>query len=135
MWNELPDLPLLLRELNHLERLDNILYKRHQVGSQTTYQLVLPTELHDTVLTSLHDHMGHMGVDRTMDLVRTRSYWPRMAGDIERKVKTCGRCVWRKALPERAAPLVNINTTRTLELLCMDFLSLKPDKSGPEAYL
>lgn len=132
---QLPDLPLLLRELNRLELCNNILYRRRQVGSQTTYQLVLPAELRDTVLTSLHDHMGHMGVDRTLDLVRTRFYWPKMVRDVERKVRTCGRCVRRKARPERAAPLVNINTTRPLELLCMDFLSLEADKSGTKDIL
>ncbi|XP_061921885.1 uncharacterized protein LOC133662165 [Entelurus aequoreus] len=133
--SELPDLPLLLRELNRLELIDNILYRRRQEGPKTTYQLVLPAELRDTVLTNLHEHMGHMGVDRTMDLVRTRFYWPRMAVDVERKVRTCGRCVRRKAQPERAAPLVNIETTRPLELLCMDYLSLEPDKSGTKDIL
>ncbi|KAL6467784.1 hypothetical protein MHYP_G00234610 [Metynnis hypsauchen] len=88
---QLPDLPLLLRELSRLELRDNILYRRRQVGSQITYQLVLPAELRDIVLTSLHDHMGHMGIDRTLDLVRARFYWPKMAMDIERKVRTCGR--------------------------------------------
>lgn len=63
---QLPDLPLLLRELNRLELRNNKLYRRRQVGPQITYQLVLPAELRDTVLTSLHDHMGHMGVDRTL---------------------------------------------------------------------
>ena len=58
-----------------------------------------------------------------------------MAVDVEKKVKTCGRCVRRKALPEKAAPLVNINTTRPLELLCMDFLSLEPDSSGTKDIL
>lgn len=58
-----------------------------------------------------------------------------MAIDVERKVKTCGRCVRRKAQPERAAPLVNINTTRPLELLCLDFLSLEPDRSGTKDIL
>lgn len=62
-----------------------------------------------------------MGVDRTMDLVRTKFYWPRMAVDVERKVRTSGQRVRRKALPEKAAPLINIKTTRPLELLCMDF--------------
>ncbi len=133
--HELTELPLLLRELNHLELQNNILYRRRQVGSQTFYQFVLPAELRDPVLTSLHNHMGHMGVDRTLDLVRTRFFWPKMALDVERKVKTCGRCVRRKAIPERAAPLVNINTTRPLELLCMDFLSLEPDKSGTKDIL
>lgn len=126
MRTQLPDLPLLLRELSRLE----LLFRRCQVGSQTTYQLVLPAELRDTVLTSLHDHMGHMGADRTLDLVRTRFYWPKIAMDVERKVRTCGRCMRRKARPEKAAPLVNIRTTRPLELLCVDYLSLEADKSG-----
>lgn len=94
---QLSDLPLLLRELNRPELRNEILFRRRQVGSQTSYQLVLPAELHDTVLTSLHDHMGHMGVDRTLDLVRTRFYWPRMIVDVERKVRTCDRCVRSKA--------------------------------------
>lgn len=108
---QLPDLPLLLRELYRLELCNDILFRRLRVGSQTTYQLVLPAELRNTVLTSLHDHMGHMGVDRTLYLVRTRFYWPKMAVDVERKVRTCGRCVRRKAQPEKEAPLVNIRTT------------------------
>lgn len=132
--HELTELPLLLRELNRLELRNNILYRRRQVGSQTFYQLVLPAELRDTVLTSLHNHMGHMGVDRTLDLVRTRFFWPKMALDVERKVKTCGRCVRRKALPERAAPLVNINTTRPLELLCMDSYKIAIENAAKIAH-
>jgi len=133
--SELPELPLLLRELQRLEFLNNVLYRRRQVGTQTFHQLVLPAELRDMVLISLHDQMGHMGADRTLDLVRTRFFWPKMALDVEKKVKTCGRCVRRKTLPEKAAPLVNINTTRPLELLCMDFLSLEPDSSGTKDIL
>lgn len=79
--------------------------------------------------------MGHMGRDRTLDLVRARFYWPRMTSDIEKKVKTCDRCVRRKTLPERAAPLVNIMTTRPLELVCMDFLSIEPDRSNTKDIL
>uniref|UniRef100_A0A3P8SAU4 Integrase catalytic domain-containing protein n=1 Tax=Amphiprion percula TaxID=161767 RepID=A0A3P8SAU4_AMPPE len=58
-----------------------------------------------------------------------------MAADIEHKIKTCGRCIRRKALPEKAAPLVSIQTSRPLELLCMDFLSLEPDTSNTKDIL
>lgn len=58
-----------------------------------------------------------------------------MVLDVEKKVKMCGRCVRRKALPEKVAPLVSINPTRPLELLCMDFLSLEPDTSGTKDIL
>ncbi len=41
-----------------------------------------------------------------------------MALDVEEKIKTCERCVRRKAKTERHATLVNIATSRPLELVC-----------------
>lgn len=132
---ECPDLLLLLREWNRLELKDGVLYRRRKLHDQTTYQLVLPVKFRALVLESLHDQMGHMGIDRTLDLVRSRFYWPKMSSDVERKVRTCERCVKRKAVPERSAPLVNIEVTRPLELLCIDFLSIEPDRSNVQNVL
>ncbi|XP_070409443.1 uncharacterized protein [Nothobranchius furzeri] len=132
---ELPDLPLLLRELNKFELRNGILYRTRLEEGHTQHQLVLPEELRDVVLRSLHDDMGHTGKERTVDLVRARFYWPRMASDIEKKIRTSTRCVCRKALPERAAPLVNIMTTRPLKCVCMDFLSVEPDRSNTKDIL
>lgn len=133
--NALPRLPYLLREKDRFELLDGILYRRRNFAGKTMYQLVLPEKFHQDVLKSLHDDLGHMGVDRTLDLVRNRFYWPKMASDVETKVRTCGRCIRRKVLPEKAAPLVNISTTRPLQLVCMDFLSLEPDQSNTKDVL
>ncbi|KAK7877074.1 hypothetical protein WMY93_032212 [Mugilogobius chulae] len=127
---ELPELPLLLREFNKLELIDGVLYRRRQGEDQVSHQLVLPEALRDQVLHSLHNDMGHLGVERTLDLVRSRFYWPKMANDVETKIRTCPRCVRRKTPQEKAAPMVNIHTTRPLELICMDFLSLEPDSSN-----
>lgn len=132
---EVPEIPLLLQELNKLELVAGILYRKRQDNNQTSYQLVRPEDLHSIVLQSLHDDMGHMGIERTLDLARTRFYWPKMAADVEHKVKTGGRCVHCKALPERAAPLVSIRTSRPLELICMDFLSIEPDTSNTKDIL
>lgn len=132
---ELPDLPLLLREWNRLELQDDVLYRRRQDDEHLSFQLVLPEALRPVVLSSLHNDMGHMGVERTLDLVRSRFFWPRMSADVEARIKTCDRCIRRKALPERAAPLVNIQTNRPLELLCMDYLSLEPDRSNTKDIL
>ncbi|KAK7938973.1 hypothetical protein WMY93_002299 [Mugilogobius chulae] len=132
---ECPELSLLLREFDRLELVDAVLYRKRQEGDHVQLQLVLPEELRSMVLTSLHDDMGHMGVDRTLDLVRSRFFWPRMSFDVETKIRTCDRCVRRKTLPERAAPLVSITTSRPLELVCMDFLSLEPDQSSTKDIL
>ncbi|KAL7868574.1 hypothetical protein SRHO_G00099580 [Serrasalmus rhombeus] len=132
---ELPDLPIYLREVNKLELRDDILYRKRQICDEIHYQIVLPEKYRDMVLTSLHDDMGHLGFDRTLDLTRSRFFWPRMANDVEKKIKSCSRCVHRKALPEKAAPLVNIQVTRPLELVCMDFLSIEPDRSSTKDVL
>ena len=132
---ELPELALLLREWNRLELRSGVLYRRKQDGVHQTYQLVLPEELRSLVLTSLHNDMGHLGIDRTLDLVRSRFYWPKMASAVEAMIKTCNRCVRRKTQPEKAAPLVNIKTSRPLELVCMDYLSLEPDRSNTKDIL
>ncbi|XP_065144555.2 retrovirus-related Pol polyprotein from transposon 412 [Paramisgurnus dabryanus] len=131
----LPRLPYLLREKERLEFHDGVLYRRRSVADKTTYQLVLPEEFHSDVLKYLHDDLGHMGIDRTLELVRNRFYWPKMASDIEYKIRTCGRCIRRKVLPEKAAPLVNITTNRPLQLVCMDFLTLEPDRSNTKDVL
>lgn len=87
------------------------------------------------MLTCLHDDMGHLGIERTLDLLRSRFYWPRMANAVERKIRTCERCVRRKSTVQKAAPLVNIQTSRPLELVCMDFLSVEPDSSNTKDIL
>lgn len=132
---QLPDLPLLLRELTRLELHNNVLVRRRHIGGEPTYQLVLPEEYRPDVFFQLHNQMGHLGTERTLDLVRSRFFWPRMSVDVCNKIKRCERCIRRKAQPEKAAPLVNIRTSRPLELVCMDFLSIEPDQSNTKDVL
>ena len=68
------------------------------------------------------------GRDRTLSLIRERFYWPRMIAEIEQWTKQCQRCLLRKSLTNKRAPLVNIVTTYPLELVFMDYLTLEPAK-------
>ena len=56
------------------------------------HQFVLPQRYHRKVLKALHDNMGHQGIDRTMDLLRERVYWPSMAKDAQSWVMGCCHC-------------------------------------------
>uniref|UniRef100_A0A3B1JYN6 Gypsy retrotransposon integrase-like protein 1 n=1 Tax=Astyanax mexicanus TaxID=7994 RepID=A0A3B1JYN6_ASTMX len=132
---ELPQVTHFLKQWKKLRLYNKILYRQRLDGDNPTYQLVLPEPSRAVVLKSLHDDMGHMGMERTLNLARSRFYWPKMSDDVERKIKTCDRCVRRKTLPERAAPLMNITSTRPLELVCMDFLSIEPDQSNTKDVL
>lgn len=75
-------------------------------------QLVVPLSFRDRAL-GVHDEMGHMGYERTLELARGRFYWPKIADYVERKCRTCERCIKRKAREQRAAELVNTCRTQT----------------------
>lgn len=130
-----PGLALWFKEWNRFELKNGVLFRRRQEQGSESYQLVLPADFREMVMKELHDEMGHLGIERTLDLVRSRFFWPKMSLAVEQKVKACERCVRRKTPPEKAAPLVNIKTSRPLELVCMDFLSIEPDRSNTKDIL
>lgn len=123
----------ILREWDKLCLYDNILYReRRESDGRTVRQLVLPEAYHGTVLKYIHDDMGHLGIERVLDLARSRFFWPNMAKAIDNYIKTCNRCLRFKKTPSSMdkAPLVSIKTTEPLELVCMDFLSLEESTGG-----
>jgi hypothetical protein len=73
--------------------------------------------------------MGHPGREKTASIIQDRFYWFGMTKDIENFVKSCLRCVLRKAKSEKA-PLVSITASQPLELLSIDFLTLEYSKGG-----
>ncbi len=44
--------------------------------------------------------------------------------------QTCARCVKRKTLPKRVAPLSHLSSSGPMDLVCMDFLSIEPDSKN-----
>ena len=53
-----------------------------------------------------------------------------MAADVEAKVRQCDRCVKQHAPTDVRALLVNFRTSKPLELVCMDYLTLEQSKGG-----
>ncbi|CAM4573172.1 unnamed protein product [Caretta caretta] len=124
-----PEGKLLLREWTKLKLIQGVLHRMTTDPLQKQRaQLVLPKKYRALAMRALHDDFGHLGMERTLELIRSRFYWPRMAEDVRRKCETCARCVQRKTLPTRAAYLKNITSNKPLELVCIDFLSVEVDK-------
>lgn len=53
-----------------------------------------------------------------------------MTCDIEEWIKGCKRCLLRKSPTNNRAPLVNIQSSESLELVCLDYLTLETSKGG-----
>ena len=97
---------------------------------------VVPRSFKKNILEGVHDRMGHLGYERTLDLAKHRYYWVGMASDVKLHLHQCKRCALRKtADPQGRTPLTNIRTSRPLELVCMDFLSLETSAGGIENVL
>lgn len=122
---------LLQREGKKLQIKNELMYRKilRPTGKEA-FQLVLPPKYRIQVLKQLHDDFGHLGIEKTTELVRDRFYWPKMAHNIEHYVKTCGVCMAHKTLPQKASPLQQITSRGPLDLVCIDFLSIEPDSCG-----
>ena len=125
--------PGVMRLLSYWKRLlvkNDILYvKSTTLTGEKFDRLVVPRHIQDQVLTKTHEDLGHLGRDKTLSVAQERFFWVGLSRSVEDKIKQCRRCICAKSphLPERA-PLVSIVTSRPLELVCMDFLSLEESK-------
>ena len=92
-------------------------------------QLVLLIALRPQALRGCHDDLGHLGIERTLDLLRDQFYWPEITEDATRHIQQCERCLQFKASPDRA-PMKNANATYPMKLAHMDYLTIEATVGG-----
>ncbi|KAL0161439.1 hypothetical protein M9458_045164 [Cirrhinus mrigala] len=128
---------VLLKEWRRLVIKKGILYRRvRDCHKGVVEQLILPERLRETVKTALHNESGHLGFERTLQMIRERFYWPRMFQEVKAWCEQCERCCLRKTPTVNVrAPLVSIHTGAPMELVCVDFLTLEKSKGGMENVL
>ena len=95
---------------------------------QNKFHFVLPQTYWKQALEACHN-MGHLRIERTTYLLRDRFYWPSILEDIEKHIKSCPRCLRFKTQPEKAE-LNPIIVTRPLELVHIDYLTIKPPSNS-----
>ena len=129
------DIRKYLRERRNFDLKKDVLVRNALIDGMDVQQIVLPESMTDMVLKGLHDDVGHQGREKTSWLVKQRFYWVGMDLDIRNKVEHCGRCIRSKTREQPRSELVNIVTSRPMELVCIDFLSLERSKGNIEDIL
>ena len=126
----------LFYQLDRLVLKQGVLHCLYLHENLEYHQLVLPQRFHSKVLRSVHDDMGHQGLERTMELLREWVYWPTMAADATKWVAQCTRC--QVAQDNYVTPKLKIGHleyNNPMDLLCLDFTKIDPSRTGKENVL
>ena len=125
----LPKLPV---PLSDFVLQDDVLLRKVKLNDQPVTQLAIPDSLISTVLSLIHDlpHAGHPGRDKSIEMARTKYYWPHMARDITNHVSQCVDCARNKG-NTKTAPIQEYPTpARPFETVAIDLLQLPCSKQG-----
>jgi len=96
--------------------------------------VVVPASLRNTILQQVHDQLGHLGIKKTFDHVRT---WPGYEQDVKCWVKQCDQCQ-RRNPPHSTpvAPLGTIQASYPFEKISWDIMGPLPTSSqGKNIYI
>lgn len=110
---------------------DGILY-RCSADDEDVEQpcLVVPQHERANVLADLHDAptAGHFGVERTLERLRTRYYWPGMRAYVANYIKQCVPCQRYKVDTRKPAGLVQTPATaRRFDVTAIDLFGPLPE--------
>ena len=90
---------------------------------QQPRQLILPSKLKSLVYNRLDVNTGHIGTNRTPELIKSRFYWPLMDNEIKHFVTQICPCVKRKKSHIiKTVVMRSISTFKPLEIISMNFL-------------
>uniref|UniRef100_A0A3P8S9K2 Gypsy retrotransposon integrase-like protein 1 n=1 Tax=Amphiprion percula TaxID=161767 RepID=A0A3P8S9K2_AMPPE len=128
----------LLRQWDQLVENSGILYRQvlRPDGAESVLQLLLPAVLKEEVLNQVHQQHGHQGVERTLELLRARCYWPGMSSDVAQWIQACDRCqVAKDTQPGAHSFMGRLLASRPNEILAINYTMLEPSRNGLENVL
>lgn len=130
----------LWSQWKRLRLVDGVLYRvYHPEHSNIPHlQFVVPQSLQPQMLKSVHADVSgsHLGMERTLDTLRKRCYWPFMSSAVRDFCKSCDVCESRKTpVPTAKAPLVQDRPSFPLEKVAIDIMGPLPTTPSGNRYL
>jgi transposase InsO family protein len=101
---------------------DSALYRLADLARKTD-QLVIPAIMTESVLFQVHGGLlgGHLGVAKTLSILRPRFYWKNMDKSVKRWIASC-LCCQRRKRPRPAAGLTqDISVLAPWDMVGLDF--------------
>ena len=128
------EMKIMLRYKQQFILRNGLLYRKVQFCSHDQPSLqfvVLPQNYRKQATKACHDGIGHLGLKRSLDLLKDRFYWAGMSTNMENHIHTCDRCLHFRGKPQKTE-LYPITTTHPLELMHIVFHTLESGKTGKD---
>ena len=104
----------------HFVMLEDILYYISENECISPLRIVIPEQLKSTVLKHLHDLQGHLGIQKTYQLINQRYYWSGLFADVTKHVSDCVTCTTR-SLNTNRPPMQATNIPKyPFEIIAID---------------
>ena len=101
--------------------------------SQEEYHAIsTPYKFEDASFKGCCDDLVHLGIERTLDLLRDQFHWPGMTEDMTRHIRQCERCLQFTASP---TPMEDVDATYAMELVHMDYLMIEANEGGKDVHI
>lgn len=95
--------------------------------------ICVPKKLRKSIISLMHDTVegGHYGVQKTLDKIKLRFYWPRSRYDVEEYCRNCQICqISKPSIKRTKADIVSIGTGFPGQRLGIDIVEFPKSKSG-----
>ena len=121
------------KDENHTKKLrleDGLYYKDHQILVPESKD----NKIRELCISAHHDppYAGHLGRDRTLEVIRRHFFWPKMKDDVAEFIATCDNCQRNKAsntLPPGLLRLLEI-PEGLWESISMDLITHLPQTAN-----
>ena len=105
-------------------------------GGQAKSLPVIPEALVTSCLECFHDKTGHLGLEKTIGLVKERVWWPGYTRDVDTWITRCSTCAQKKKPAIRPkAKIQSIPVGRPVEMWAMDFVGPLPVSTSGNRYI
>ena len=86
-----------------------------------TTHLVVPSDHRKETVKKYHEHHCHIGIQKTLSLIKMRFFWPRMEETVKDVINSCRLCSFNKqSASTNKAPLVSTKVGEPFERIAVD---------------
>ena len=123
----------LYRQWDRIHIINNALYRSYQTKTKNNNTLILqfivPEQMKSAILVASHDSTlsGHLGVDKTLQRISERYYWPKWETEVREYIASCSICqTTKRAYDKNGAQIKHIISDYPFQIITSDIAGPLP---------